>query len=297
MAMMRSGFGALVAVSLMCTTAAADPKPKPPPPPTAKLPAAGDTFALTDNPGWGKLDFLYDVPNPTDAAGKIVIHWFCTTKVKECTDDLARLVGLRDAGHAYIIAYINGSKADAKKLDPIRESEGVGRGTVAYGANVTKLSKTLGISGAYAIVVNTDGKVALVTTSVNPDQLDARDNKVNELAKAIRTFTTTVDPVPPVKAGEKFQLKLSIKLASWLTYAQPMSLEIQGPQSITCDSRMLSGDQIKLDGQTLTAAVTCSAPRGNYEATGKIHFEYRLPTKETGIGEDGAKWAITVSSR
>jgi hypothetical protein len=288
-------FGMIVAITLMSSVGLAEAKPKPPTPPPATMPVAGDMLDLAGGPGWGKLDWLYDVPAANDAAGKIVIHWFCTTKVKECSDDLARMIGLRDAGHAYIVAYINGTKADAKKLDPIRESEGVGRGTVAYGAGVTKLAKALGITGAAAIVVNTDGKVALISSSTNPDQLDARDNKVGELAKAIHTFTTSVEPVKPVKVGDKFKLELSIKLASWLTYAQPIELTIQAPQAISCDARTLSGDQLRPEGQILKATVTCSAPRGSYEATGKIHFEYRLPTKETGIGEDGAKWKIDVS--
>jgi len=55
-------------------------------------------------------------------------------------------VDLKEAGRVYVVAYINGTKGQAQKLDPIRESEGVGRGTVAYGPGVTKLAKALNLT-------------------------------------------------------------------------------------------------------------------------------------------------------
>src|SRR5882757_5599894 len=94
--------------------------------PATGSPAPGNELALAGNALWPKLDWLYDVPSPSDAAGKIVIHWFCALKLPACVDDLARIVTLRETGKVYIVAYINGTKEQAKKLDPIRESEGVG---------------------------------------------------------------------------------------------------------------------------------------------------------------------------
>src|SRR3954451_10716239 len=102
------------------------------------MPKVGDSLTLTSF-GDPKLQWSYNAPNPNDAAGRVVIHWFCTPKVAACVDDLARIVTLREAGGVYVIAYINGSQRDAKKLDPIRESEGVGGGTVASGPSVKKL--------------------------------------------------------------------------------------------------------------------------------------------------------------
>src|SRR5438874_45703 len=132
-------------LALISATAAAEP------------PKVGDTLPLAVA---DKLQWLYDSPSATDSAGKVIVHWFCTAKIATCTDDLARVLTLRDAGRVYVIAYINGGQRDAKKLDPIRESEGVGRGTVAYGPNVTKLFKTFGItSGEASVVVDVDGKV------------------------------------------------------------------------------------------------------------------------------------------
>jgi hypothetical protein len=288
---MRNAIFALVALAGLASVAAADTKAPAPPPP--KLPAAGDTLDLAP---YGKLDWLYDVPSPTDSAGKVVVHWFCTTKVKECSDDLARVINLRDTGHVYVIAYINGSKYDAqKKLDPIRESEGVGRGTLAYGGGVTKISKAMGITGAASIVVDVDGKVALVTTGTDPAQLDARDAKVNALADAIKNFTTTPEGPTKLKAGDKFTLKISIKLASWLKFEQPMSFDVSVPKTIKCDSTSFKNDQLKLEGQTLVGQATCTAPRGSYEAQGHIHFSYSLPNKQTGIGDDGTTWKFEVT--
>jgi hypothetical protein len=86
-------------------------KPTPPAPPAKPaLPAVGDSFGLSGPGSWPKLDWLYDLPSPGDAAGKVVIHWFCAPKLVGCTDDLARIVTLKEAGRVYVIAYINGTK-------------------------------------------------------------------------------------------------------------------------------------------------------------------------------------------
>src|SRR4051812_49350388 len=119
----------------MATSAVAAPASKQPAV-VAVLPAVGDSLPLAGHVTWPVREWLYDVPSEKDAAGKIVIHWFCTQKVKMCVDDLARIVTLKENARVYVIAYISGLKGDAKKLDPIRESEGVGRGTVAFGKGV-----------------------------------------------------------------------------------------------------------------------------------------------------------------
>src|SRR5260221_14089556 len=114
--------------------------------PVASLPKLGDTFALGGAVDWPKLDWLYGAPSAKDSAGKVVIHWFCQLKVQACVDDLARIITLRDTNHVYIVAYITAATMrDAKKIDPIRESEGVGKGTVAFGKGVATLNKNLGI--------------------------------------------------------------------------------------------------------------------------------------------------------
>src|SRR5665647_3632478 len=135
--------GALVA------TAAGQPAKKAPkaPPVTATIPVVGEVIPVAGAASWSKRDWLYDVPSPKDAAGKVVIHWFCAPKVKTCADDLARVVTLKENGRVYVVAHIAGSKAQAKKLDPIRESEGVGRGTLAFGPVVTKMMKQMAITG------------------------------------------------------------------------------------------------------------------------------------------------------
>nr|HEX4319060.1 hypothetical protein [Kofleriaceae bacterium] len=265
-------------------------------PPTASMPAVDDALPLTGGDNWpDKQTWLYDVPSPADAAGKIVVHWFCTPKLKDCADDLARLIALRDAGHTYIVAYIDGSKAQAQKLDPIRESEGVGRGTVAYGPSVTKLAKELGVAGkSMSVVVGTDGKVVTVSTGSTADVLDARDKAVTDLAHDIRAFVSIFDGPGKVKAGEKFQLAITIKLASWLTFAQPYRFELTAPKDLQCSARSLAGDQLVVQGRNLVASVTCSAPHGIYEAQGHIQFNYTLPSKEGGVGEDGTTWKFEV---
>jgi hypothetical protein len=282
------------------TPAPAPAKPAPPAPPgkpaPAALPAVGDSFGIAGSPGWPKLDWLYDVPAPTDAAGKVVIHWFCAPRLAGCTDDLARVVTLKEAGRVYVIAYINGTKAQAQKLDPIRESEGVGRGTVAFGRGATKLMKDLAITGPTSIVVDVGGKVQLVTTTASPSDLDARDAKANAAIAAIKEYVPATEGPKQVKPGDKFQLSIAIKLASWLKYSDktPMELKVTVPPDIKCDATALKGEQMKLADKQLTATVTCSGPRGIYEARGELRFGYDAPGGGTGLGAESAKWKFEI---
>jgi hypothetical protein len=271
--------------------------PAAPAAPAKGLPAVGDTLPLNGNASWGKLDWLYDAPSFSDAAGKVVIHWFCAPKIQACTDDLARVVTLKEAGRVYVIAYISGTKAQAQKLDPIRESEGVGRGTVAYGRNATKLMKDLGVTGPASIVVDVDGKVTAVTVSATPADLDGRDAKVNAALGAIKEYTASSQgPTAAIKAGERFQLGMTIKLASWLKYSDksPNELKITAPPDIKCETTTLRGDQIKIADRQLTASTTCSGPRGIYEARGELRFSYDAPGGGTGLGAESTKWKFEI---
>jgi len=260
------------------------------------LPSTGDTLALTGTTGWPKLDWLYDTPALNDAAGKVVIHWFCAPTIQACTDDLARIVTLKENGRVYVVAYINGTKTQAKKLDPIRESEGVGRGTVAYGHGVAKLMKALGITGPASIVVDVDGKVQMVTNASSPPDLDLRDAKVNAAIAAIKEYAASSDAPKTAKPGEKLTFAITVRLASWLKYGQktPMNVALTVPPDIKCDATNLRADQMKIDGQTLTAQATCSGPKGSYEARGEIRFGYDAPGGGTGLGAESAEWKFEI---
>ena len=262
----------------------------------AEMPGVGDPLTLVPD-FWPKQKWLYEAPSANDAAGKVIIHWFCTAKVQACTDDLARIVNLRDNGRVYIIAYLDGYVPLAKKLDPIRESEGVGKGTVATGPGVTKLMKLLSVKpGPTSIIVGVDGRVTMVTVNSDTNALDARDAEVNKEIGAIKDFTTSHDGPVSVKAGQKFPLTFKVKLAGWLTYSQktPMQFDVSVPKDIKCDSTSLKGDQLKIEGKQLTATVNCSAPHGVYQAVGKIRFGYDSPAGAHGLGDDGTKWDIKV---
>jgi hypothetical protein len=274
--------------------AVADSK-KPPPVPPPPLPKVGDS--LRDRSAWPALDYLYEAPSTSDSAGKVTIHWFCSPKTQACIDDLARIVTLKENTSVYVIAYINGTKYEAQKLDPIRGSEGVGRGTVAYGKGVTTLMKAFSIiPGPMSIVEDADGKVAFESTSGDPSQLDARDAKVNELQKNMKTFVSISDGPSAVKVGEKFQLALSIKLASYLKYTTgPAEFKLTAPSDIKCDSTTVRREHMKIDGRMMTATVTCTATKGVYEARGDIRFEYTTTTGGTGIGNETTKWKFTVN--
>jgi hypothetical protein len=243
----------------------------------AEMPGVGDPLTLAPD-FWPKQKWLYEAPSANDAAGKVIIHWFCTAKVQACTDDLARIVNLRDNGRVYIVAYLDGYLPLAKKLDPIRLSEGVGKGTVAIGPGVTKLMKLIDVKpGPTSIVVGVDGRVTMVTVNSDTNALDARDAEVNKEIAAIKDFTTSHDGPITAKAGEKFALTYKVV-----------------PKDIKCDATSLRSDKLKIEGREMTATVTCSAPHGVYQAVGKIRFGYDSPTGAHGLGDDGTKWDIKV---
>jgi hypothetical protein len=283
------------AIGAAATTAAADPKSPAAP---IQVPAVGSSLDL-QGPGWPNLDWLYDGPSLKDAAGKVVVHWFCAPKIAACADDLARMISLRDGGRVYIIAYINGNKADAKKLDPIRESEGVGRGTVGYNRGAGTLMKQLGFTGPASIVVGADGKVALVSTGGSADVLDARDKLVTSLVGNIKDFTVAKNgPAATIKAGDTFKLELVVSLASWLKYSnspEAPTMTIMVPKDIKCDATTFTGDKLAIVNQTLTGTAHCTAPRGSYEARAEIRFGYDSISGGNGLGTDSGDWKFTVT--
>jgi hypothetical protein len=280
-----------LAIAMLAAPAAASPG--------TALPKLGDPLALTGNTDWPKLQWLYETPAASDAAGKIVVHWFCTATPKAvaqaCADDLSRMLNLRDTGHVYIVAYVSGSERDAKKLDPIRESEGVGKGTVAYGPGAVKLAKQLGVTEA-AIVVDTDGKVRAVTTSGDLNELDARDKVVAELISGLRDFSTSHDNAPTAKPNEKLELRFKVQLASWLTFSTktPAEFAVTVPKDIKCASTTLRGDQLVVEGHTMTGVAVCWGPKGVYEAQGRIRFDYDSPGGAHGTGQDGATYKFEI---
>ena len=274
----------LISIALASSVAAAD-----------SLPKVGDAFDLSTT---SKVQWMYDAPSAKDAGGKVVVHWFCSPRVAACTDDLARVIALRDSGRAYIVAYVDGTQGQAKKLDPIRESEGVGRGTLAYGGAVGKMMKAMSVApGPTSIVVGTDGKVALVSIGGDAASLDARDAKVNQLIGAIKDYNASYDGVKSAKPNEQFHFTAKVTLAHWLTYNPnaPGSFSLTAPGDVKCDAKQLARDKLVIEGNVVTATVKCSAPRGNYEAQGRISFGYVDAAGNAGIVEDGTTWKFTVA--
>lgn len=306
MPMIRLASLTSLALVVAAGTAAGQPTTRPngaptPAPESSTLPAVGANVAPNGAVGWPTpFDWLYEPPSMPDAAGKVVIHWFCAPKVATCIDDLARITTLKEnSTRVYVIAYINGTKRDAQKLDPIRGSEGVGRGTVAYGKNVAKLFKQLQIVGPTSIVADVESKVAYAAPGTTPSDLDARDSKVAGLATAIKDFTTVVDGAKTAAPNQKFSLSLKINLAPWLVFSRKPNATMEFrltavPSDIKCDATVLKGEQLKYANQSLTATVTCSGPAGSYEARGQINFSYDTPGGATGLGADGASWKFEI---
>ena len=262
------------------------------------MPRPGDSLPLTGAAGWPQQKWLYNAPNANDAAGRIVVHWFCTPRVSACVDDLARIVTLRESGGVYVVAYINSSPGAAKKVDPIRESEGVGHGTAAAGPGVRRLFKQLGVTkGPASIVVDLEGKVKVVTTSGDINELDSRDTVIKRLVDAVKPFTSANDAPKTAKAGQKLAFTFKIQLANWLSFSKksPMEFTFRAAKEVKCDATTLKGNQLQIEGKTLTAKVTCTAPKGSYQARGEIRFGYDSPNGATGLGNDGATWSFQVT--
>ena len=279
---------ASIVLGLVAAPAAAD---------APTLPKVGDVMNEQGSSTWPKMEWLYDVPSHPDAAGKVVVHWFCGPKVKTCADDLAHLTALRDTGKVYIVAYIDGAKSATKKLDPINGSEGVGKGTVAYGRGVGNLTKALAIKEPTSVVIDVDGKVQLISVGSTATEFDARDAKVNALAATIKEYTWSANDPKTAAPNAPFTLSVTVRLANWLKYGTttPMSFALtQLPKDVKCDAKTLGPDKIKVDGQVATATVTCTAPFGSYEARGEIHFSYDAPGGGTGLGTEGAGWKVVV---
>jgi hypothetical protein len=267
---------------------------------TAAAPAHADTPSIGDVWVWPTAkEWLEGQPSGNDSAGKVVVHWFCKPKVEDCKIDLARIYNMREQGSIYVVAYINGSKRDAQKLDPVRGD--VGAGAVAYGKSVAALFKKMSIGAALpmSIVLDVDGKVALVTYTGDPDQLDARDKKVASLVDAIKVFDVRgTCPVTPIKKGERFELNITAEIASWLTFDSSVQPEIKLtlPPDLTCEATVLKGAAIKVVGRKLSAVVGCrGSVKGSYEATGSLRFSYRAPNRSIGVGEDAVRWKFTIA--
>lgn len=258
-------------------------------------PKVGETLELA--PGaWGVQKWSLGPPSNNDAAGKVVIHWFCTPKVSTCIDDLARIVTLRENGGVYVVGYINGTARDVKKLDPIRESEGVGRGTVASGPGVKKLFKTLGVAtGPWSVVVDVDGKVKAVTTSGDLNELDARDTIVKQLVDAVKAYTTTNDGPKSGNPTSKLTFTIRVQLSPWLIFSTktPPTYAFMGAKEIVCDNG--GKGTATIDGKTLTGTITCSAPKGSYQARGEMRFGYESPAGAQGLGVEAASWKFEIN--
>ena len=266
-----------------------------PSPAAADTPVVGQYWAVPFIKTW-----LEASPTADDAAGKVTIHWFCRPKLEACRDDLARLYNMREQHtRVYVVAYIDGTLRDAKKLDPVRGD--VGAGAVTYGKPVKALWKSIGLAPSampMSVVIGTDGKVAMVAMGGAPEQLDARDAKVAELIGGIHEYQLGASsPGGSVKVGQPFELSLHIELASWLRFdpARPAMLSVTLPPDVTCDATHLGPEKMKIVAGTLDATVTCTAAvKGSYEARGAIRFNFLGPKHAVGVGDDGVLWKFEV---
>lgn len=261
----------------------------------ADLPVVGQPWPTPVLKSW-----LEAVPTADDAAGKVVIHWFCKPTSDPCRDDLARIFNLREqSNRVYVVAYINGTAREAAKLDPVRGD--VGGGAVAYGKPVAALMKAMGLGPSalpMAIVIGTDGNVVMVTTTGDPEQLDRRDAQIASMVAAIHEYTLgAFSPKGTVAIGQSFELGIRIELGSWLRFAadRPAVMTLTPPPDVTCNATRVGPDQMRIVSNTLEASVRCQAAvKGRYQAKGMVRFNFVGPRGAVGLGDDGVVWKFEV---
>ncbi len=264
-------------------------------PAAAGIPIVGQPWPQPTLKSW-----LGAVPSADDAAGKVVIHWFCKPKSDPCRDDLARIFNMREQSNkVYVVAYINGTAKDAGKLDPVRGD--VGSGAVAYGKPVAALMKAMGIGPStlpMAIVVGTDGNVVMVTTTGDPELLDRRDATIATLINGAHEYTLgAFSPKGTVKVGQSFEVGVRIELATWLRFApdRPAVLTVTPPPDVTCDATRVGPEKMRIVNNTLEASTRCQAAvKGSYEARGMVRFNFVGPRGAVGLGDDGVVWKFEV---
>ena len=261
----------------------------------AQEPVVGDYLRVPVFKAW-----LDASPNAEDAAGKVTIHWFCKPRLEACRDDLARIYNLREQhARVYVVAYIDGTLKDARKLDPVRGD--VGAGGVTYGKPVAAMLRSMGVTAAdlpMSVVIGIDGKVALVTRGGGPEALDQRDARVRSMIDDIHEYVIGASsPAGTVKVGQRFELGLKIELASWLKFdpSRPAVLTLTPPPDVTCDATRVGPERMKVIVGTLETSVTChAAVKGVYEAKGTIRFNFLGPRGAIGVGDDGVTWKFEV---
>ena len=245
----------------------------------------------------GMRQWLGEPPSANDAAGRVVLHWFCAAKNKVCKDDLARVMTLRENGKVYVVAYIAGGKRDAQKLDPVRDA--VGAGAVAFGPAVVKAMGLNGFGlGPASVILGVDGNVAHIENGGEPDILDEREAKIAELGNAIKDFSVAVaGPKGSIKAGERFELKVTLELAPWLAFNRKAVTEyaLTVAPDFVCDAKKIGADKMQIDGKRLVASIGCVVNgKGSYEARATYRFGYDHPAGTTAMGTDSVGWKFDV---
>ena len=246
--------------------------------------------------GMPKVGDTPERPDPS-ADGSVVIHWFCTPKLSACVDDLARIVRFREAGDVYVVWHLNAPLREAKEMIP--PAAGVATGRIDAGPDVQQLFKRLRIAnGPASVVVDLDGTIKAVTSSADVKELDSRDAIIRNLVANAKPYTITKLGPTSGKAGAKLAFTVQVQLGRWtrgFNVAGITFFKFQPARGMTCDEMELNRDQLKFADKTLTATVTCTAPKGSYEASGKIHFEYR-PWDATGaFADDRVDWTFGVN--
>jgi hypothetical protein len=191
-----------------------------------------------------------------------------------------------------VVAYVDGGARAAAALDL-----GPNRRAVAYGKDVAKLRKQLGIkTDDAAILVGLDGKVAVVMRGLgSPDLVAAA---VTLLVRSFPDYTATTAVSPGAKVGAPFDLTLRVSAASWATLnaEAPLSLKLTAPPEWTCDALTLKRPQFVVDDTTATATIRCtSAKAGRFVAAGAASFAVDLRNVSRFQKDDPVEWDVDIA--
>lgn len=241
---------------------------------------------------WPQVSKWLDEPaDADDAKGNVVVHWFCSA-TDACKTDFARLYHLQQTVKVYVIAYIDGTKAHAKRLNPAMEQPEVG--ATALGPEAKALAKRYGFGkGPGAIVADHHGVVALLAGGSDAE-LDARDNKIKELSAAIADYQLIAKGPAAVKIGLPFELTLDLQLSSWAMWQADhnLALSLAGPSNIACDPP--AKIRVTRSGLQLRAQISCRvAEIGAYKIDGDVKFSYKT-NAAARVGAGSVHWTVNI---
>ena len=287
------GLGSMIA-SVASARPSHGPDDWPRPTPPSEMPAAGDTLPLSPD-YWGKQKWLYDAPSENDAAGKVVIHWFCPPKVQACTDDLARIITLRDNGKVYIVAYIDGNASlrEEARSDPRERGRRQGHGRVRPGRHQADEEARREARPDVDRRPTSTARSSWSRPTATPPRSTRATRRSTRSIGAIKEFTTSHEGPATVKAGDKFTLAFKVQLAQLaevLAEARRRSSTSRSRRTSSATRRRSRATSSRSRADADRARSTAPRPTASTRRAARSGSATTSPGGSRASATDGANW-------